>query len=160
MATLNDQVKLFIVQRLAMFDTLPQVIAAVKETFDLTVSPQQVHFYDPTVGQKPARKWIREFRRTRRRFQQRHFDIAIANKSVRLQRLDRIQLVVEKGKNYALAIAIIEQAAKEMGDAFTNRRELTGKDGAPVIPGSDPIDAMSPDELRAFLASMLTEGAK
>ncbi len=31
--------------------------------------------------------------------------------------------------NMVLAAQLLEQAAKEMGNAFTNRRELTGKDG-------------------------------
>jgi hypothetical protein len=34
--------------------------------------------------------------------------------------------------NMVLASSLLEQAAKEMGGAFTNRRELTGKDGGAV----------------------------
>ena len=38
--------------------------------------------------------------------------------------------------NMPLAAQLLEQAAKEMGNAFTNRHELTGKDGKdlPVAP--------------------------
>ena len=34
--------------------------------------------------------------------------------------------------NIALAAQLFEQAAKEAGDSYTNRRELTGKNGAPL----------------------------
>lgn len=40
----------------------------------------------------------------------------------------------ETMKNYALAAQIVEQAAKECGDAYTNRQKVehTGKDGGPI----------------------------
>lgn len=146
MAALSDAVKLFIVQRLAVFDTPTQVIAAVKETFELDVSKQQVYFYDPTVGVKPSKKLCAEFKRTRRRFLKRTSDIPIANKAVRLQRLNRLQLLLEDKKNYPLAAQLLEQAAKEMGDAFTNRRELTGKDGQALMPRA-PLDDLTNEQL-------------
>ncbi|WP_237143578.1 hypothetical protein [Phyllobacterium zundukense] len=34
--------------------------------------------------------------------------------------------------NMVLAANLLEQAAKEVGDAFTNRRALVGADGGPV----------------------------
>lgn len=147
MAAITEEVKLFMVQRLAMFDTLPQVVEAVKETFGVEVSRQQVHFYDPTIGKQPAKKWIKVFRKTRRLFLKRTSDIAIANKSVRLARLDRMQVATEGKKNFVLAAALLEQAAKEMGDAFTNRREITGKDGEPVLGKGDPLDELTTEEL-------------
>ncbi|MGV3707987.1 MAG: DUF2280 domain-containing protein [Gemmatimonas sp.] len=156
MAAVSEEVKLFIVQRLAVFDTQVQVIEAVKETFGIEVTRQQVYFYDPTVGKKPAQKWIREFRRTRRRFLKRIGDVPIANKAVRLQRLDRLQATAEKSKNLMLAKEILEQAAKEMGGAFTNRREITGKNGAPVIGQADPTDEMNDEELLAHAQSIVS----
>ena len=35
----------------------------------------------------------------------------------------------ERKGNYPLAAALNKQAAEEMGNAYTNRREVTGKDG-------------------------------
>lgn len=34
--------------------------------------------------------------------------------------------------NLVLAATLLEQAAKEMGNAYTNRRELTGPAGGPI----------------------------
>lgn len=42
MASLNNEIKAFIVQALACFDTPSQVAKAVKQEFDLDVSRQQV----------------------------------------------------------------------------------------------------------------------
>jgi hypothetical protein len=49
MAALKDEVKRFIVQSLACFDTPSQVAQAVKDTFGLEVSRQQCEFYDPEI---------------------------------------------------------------------------------------------------------------
>jgi hypothetical protein len=54
--------------------------------------------------------------------------------------------------NMALAAQLIEQAAKESGGAFTNRREMTGKDGAPLIPPKSAQD-MTDDELAAYIGA-------
>ena len=35
-------------------------------------------------------------------------------------------------ENFVLAAEILKQAAKEVGDVYTNRREKTGKDGGPI----------------------------
>ncbi len=74
------------------------------------------------------------FYSTRTRFQNEISDIPIANKAYRLRTLDRMATRTEGMKNFALTAQIIEQAAKECGDAYTNKQkvELTGKDGAPI----------------------------
>lgn len=48
MAALNGEVKAFIVQALACFDTPSQVAEQVKKEFGLEVSRQQVESHDPT----------------------------------------------------------------------------------------------------------------
>lgn len=73
-------------------------------------------------------KALRElFDETRERFKRETEDIAIANKSFRLRQLDRIARDTRSPK---LQMEAMEQAAKEVGDAFTNTQKLrhTGKD--------------------------------
>ncbi|SPJ22064.1 hypothetical protein PFCIP103579_3208 [Prolinoborus fasciculus] len=53
-------------------------------------------------------------------------DIPIASKYYRLK---QYQKQLEKTKNAKLALKILEQAAKDVGGQFTNRQEITGKDG-------------------------------
>jgi hypothetical protein len=50
--------------------------------------------------------------------------IGIAQKTVRLQRLEQLCLLALQRKNMKLAAELMEQAAKEMGEVFTNRREV------------------------------------
>lgn len=136
MATLKGEVKAFIVQSLACFDTPSVVVDSVKKEFGIAVSRQQVESHDPTKvnGRGLAQKWVDMFNATRERFQTELADIPIANKAFRLRALDRMASRTETMKNFALTAQLIEQAAKECGDAYTNRLkvESTGKDGAPI----------------------------
>ena len=74
------------------------------------------------------------FHATRERFLTETSDIPIANKSYRLRVLDRMATKTEGMKNFSLTAHLIEQAAKEVGDAYTNKLkvESTGKDGGPI----------------------------
>ncbi|MFT4271205.1 MAG: DUF2280 domain-containing protein [Pantoea sp.] len=136
MATLKGEVKAFIVQSLACFDTPSAVVDSVKKEFGIAVSRQQVESHDPTKvnGRGLAQKWVDMFNATRERFQTELSDIPIANKAYRLRALDRMATRTEGMKNFALTAQLIEQAAKECGDAFTNRQKVehTGKDGGAI----------------------------
>jgi hypothetical protein len=121
---LTDDVKLVVVQRLAMYDTPQQIADAVKEDFAIEVTRQAIHYYDPTHEPKPPEKWRDIFARTREEFLKSTADIPIANKSVRLRRLERMALAAERMKNYALAAVLHEQAAKEVGEVYTNKSKV------------------------------------
>ena len=53
-----------------------------------------------------------------------------------------------------LVAQLLEQAAKETGGAFTNRRELTGKGGGPI---ASQITTVTPEELQAAVRSVREE---
>ncbi len=134
-AGLPDDVRTFIVQALACWDTPSEVVKAVKETFDLTVSRQAVEAYDPTkragAALAPAHRAL--FDATRAAFLADAATIGIAHRAVRLRTLGRLADRAEAMGNLALAAEILEQAAKEVGNAFTNKREVAGDDkGGPV----------------------------
>lgn len=137
MAALTPEVKAFIVRALACFDTPTQVSTQVKQEFGLDVTIQQVSSYDPTkaIAKNLGQKWIDLFNLTREKFQNEIADIPIANKSYRLRMLDRMASRTEGMKNFALTAQLIEQAAKECGDAYTNRQKLEH---------SSPDGSMSP----------------
>ena len=69
---------------------------------------------------------------TRKAFLEGTSKIAISHRAVRLRALQRMAERAESMGNIALAAQLFEQAAKEAGDSYTNRRELTGKNGAPL----------------------------
>lgn len=124
MAALNNEVKGFIVQALACFDTPSQVAAAVREEFGLEVTRQQCEAQDPTkrAGRDLAKKWVTLFHDTRKRFREETAEIPIANRAYRLRAMNRFVERAESMKNIGLAMQILEQAAKEVGDVYVNRR--------------------------------------
>lgn len=134
MATLTDDVKRFIVQALACYDTPTQAAEAVSQEFGLKLERSQVALYDPTAvrGKNLSKKWRDLFDATRKQFLDEAASVPIAQQAFRLRSLNSLhQKAVGKG-NAVLAAQLLEQAAKEIGGAFTNRRELSGKDGGPI----------------------------
>ena len=132
MARITKKVKLFIVRMLAEFETPTSTSKAVKDIFNVEVSPQQCELYDPTkrMGQDLGQELREKFFEYRRIANQELEAIPIANKRYRLQLLQ--QLVEKYPDNPVLIPKWAEQAAKEMGGLFTNRQEVTGANGGPV----------------------------
>ena len=124
MAALTSEVKAFITQALACFDSPSEVAEAVKKEFGITVSRQQCETHDPTkrASKGLGKKWTDLFYETRASFKEGKQDIAIANRMYRLRVLGRIATKAEGMRNYALAMQALEQAAKETGDAYVNHR--------------------------------------
>ncbi|EMO3462840.1 TPA: DUF2280 domain-containing protein [Klebsiella michiganensis] len=136
MAALKPEIKAFIVQSVACFDTPSQVVESVLKEFGIQITRQQVEQNDPTKisGKGLAQKWVDLFNRTRDRFLNEISDIPIANKAYRLRVLQRMSTTAEGMKNLGMTAQLLEQAAKEVGDAYSNKQkvELTGKDGGPL----------------------------
>ena len=153
MAALKDEVKLAIVQALACFDTPSQVVDQVKQEFGLALARQQVAGYDPTKpsGKKLSKKLLEVFQATRQKFLDDVSTIPISNQSYRLRVLQRNLERADQRGNAAMVSTLLEQAAKELGGAFTNRRELTGKNGQPLAVATSNV---TPDELKEVVESV------
>lgn len=137
MATLKEPVKIYIVQALACRDTPQEVADMVKQEFGIQIERQQVAAYDPTKvrGKDLSKKFVDLFNETRKKFDEGLIDIPIANKHYRLK---QYQKHLEKhAKNTVLSMQILKQAAQDLGGQFTNRQELTGKNGEPLTGISD-----------------------
>jgi hypothetical protein len=150
MAVLKNEVKSFIVQALACFDTPSQVVESVKNEFGVVLSRQQVETHDPTKtsGKGLAVKWQTLFHDTRSRFREETAEIPIANRAFRLRALGRFVEKAEGMKNIALAMQVLEQAAKEVGDIYVNRNRKDEPDDEPAIPTRiqvDVVDARKPN---------------
>lgn len=150
MAALKNDVKAFIVQALACFDTPSQVAQAVKEEFGIEVSRQQCESHDPTkrAGSTLAKKWVTLFHDTRKRFREETAEIPIANRAYRLRALGRMAEKAEGMRNMGLAIQILEQAAKEVGDVYVNRQakvEASPEDVPPTRVEVEIVDARKRD---------------
>ncbi|EPJ5167381.1 DUF2280 domain-containing protein [Pseudomonas aeruginosa] len=156
MATLNSDVKAFIVQALACFDTPSQVSESVKKEFGIEVSRQQIESHDPNkvCSKGLAAKWRILFEDTRKRFREEIADIPIANRAYRLRALGRMAERAEGMRNMALAAQLYEQAAKESGGVYTNKHqhEVSGPNGAPVA-----VAALTREDYKQARREMLAE---
>jgi hypothetical protein len=135
MPKLSDNVKFFIVQGLACFDTPTQVSKAVKEEFGLEVPRPQIQLYDPTsiVGRALSKKYTEIFHSTRQQFLEEIGSIPIANQSFRLRALDQMyQRAIARG-NEMLAKEVLEQAAKEAAGFYAGKQGAGAPNDSPLL---------------------------
>lgn len=130
MAKLTEAVQRYVVQALACYDSPSQVSEAVKEDFGLDVPRQQIAQYDPTkaTSRGLAKKWRVLFEDTRKRFREQAAEIPIAQRAFRLRALERIAAKAERMRNLPLTLQVLEQAAKETGDAYVNKTRSEPKE--------------------------------
>jgi len=137
MAALSEPVKIFIVQALACRDTPQEVVTLVKQEYDIEVTRSQCQNYDPTKysGRNLSKKYVELFYETRKKFDEGLIDIPIGNKHFRLRQYDK--LLAKNSKNVVMSLNILKQAAQDLGGQFTNRQEITGKDGKDLMTVSE-----------------------
>lgn len=146
MPKLTDAARAFIVQELACFRTPSQVAAAVKDRFGVEISRQLVEHYDPAKNLTIAKKWRTLHEATRRQWSTDLAGIAVAHKRFRVVELYRIYRKALQMKHLVLAAQLLEQIAKEMGDAYTNRRIVEAGDPTKLLA---KLLGLSEAELRA-----------
>jgi hypothetical protein len=131
MAALKDEVKMFIVQQLACHDTPSQVAESVKDMFGLDVNRAQIQTYDPykSQGRNLSAKFKDIFDATRKAFLAGAAEIPIASKAFRLRALHRSYEFFVSKKNHIAANQVLEQAAKEVGEFYTNKIKLSDNNG-------------------------------
>lgn len=126
MAALKKEVKLYIIRSLAMHNTPTETVKMVNEDFGVKITRQQCERYDPTkrAGQDLSQEFKDEFFTTRKDFLEKPQNIPIANSAVRL--LHYQKLIEKNERNTTMSLKILEQAAKETGGVYTNRKEVAG----------------------------------
>lgn len=155
---LEDKHKRFIVAALACYDTPSQVAESFKEEFGHVITRMQVGEYNPTIGsgRKLGKEWRDLFHATRKAFLEDVSTIPIANQATRLRVLQRRLERAEKANNPMLVLQILEQAAKEIGGAYGDRRrvEVSGPGGGPIK--SENLHSVSDEELERIIAAART----
>lgn len=122
---------------LATFLSPTEVKAELRKDFRVDVSLRQIVYYDATSKNPDlAQTWIDLFTSTREHYLSDLEEIPISHRAIRLRRLERMEHKAEERGNYALAMQILEQVAKEMGGFYANRQKIehTGADGKPLRP--------------------------
>lgn len=124
MAALKNEVKAFIVQGLACYDTPSEVALAVKEEFGINVTKQQCEAYDPTkyVGRDLSTRWRVMFEDTRSRFRVEVTEIPIATRAFRLRQLSKNLAIAGKNRNVVMSNQVLELAAKEVGNMYVSQK--------------------------------------
>ena len=152
---LKDYHRAFIVRELACFASPQEASDALRDKFDIEITPQSAEHYDPNkaAGKVASSKWHELFALVREAFLD---DVAksvpFANKSVRVRELAQAAKTFKKQKNLMGMSRMLEMIAKETGGAFTNKHELTGAHGGPIryADVSDMTDEQIEAELRSY----------
>lgn len=159
---LTDAHKSFVVQRLACFDTPKEVAEALKEEFRVEVTPQAIEAYNParSAGKALAKRWRDMFEAARKDFlANAQSYVPIANKTVRLREMQKAFLAHKGRGNWVGALQVLEQVAKEVGEAFTNQRQITGKDGGPLqVEHSDMTDEQLTARMVQLMSAAMADG--
>ena len=136
MPTLTDEIRTFIVKSLACFDTPSRVVEAVRKNFGIELTRQHVYAYDPKSSQRLAPRWRQIHAATRQAFLSEVAEVGIAQKTVRLAMLDRMVHESMADNRFTRAAGFLQQAAKEVGGMYENRRpvvlQLSGEHQPPL----------------------------
>ena len=131
---LSAELQTFVVQSLACFDSPTEIAAVLKQDQSIEITPQGIESYDPTkkAGARLSNKWTELFNATRETFLKDTALVGISHRAVRLRALNRMAQRAEQSGDMSMTAQLLEQAAKEVGDAYTNRRQLTGPNNGPI----------------------------
>jgi hypothetical protein len=125
MPTLTNEQKALVVSAFARLEGVAEVCRLFKEQYGAEITKSHALSYNPgRAHYRSSPKWHDLFDRERKSFLNNVSSIGIANKAFRIQQLHKLCAIAMKRNNIKLAAEILEQAAKEMGEVFTNRREV------------------------------------
>jgi hypothetical protein len=161
---LPEAVRHFIIDRLAVYDPPSTVVAELRKHHKIDLSRQTIEAYDPTKkqGGHLAAKLRERFYQTRKAFEADTASIPIANRSVRLRALDRMERRFEEMGNLLAAAQLLEQAAKEVGGVYVGRggAVATPEPEGPRVPQDLPADHLAEISARFDKGLAVIQGGK
>lgn len=151
MAELSDEHKLEIVSLLACYRESQQIVDHFREEYEIELTLKQVGSYDPTRSYFEAGdKWRDIFDAKRAAYLQEVASVPIANQGFRLQILnDELKRAIKDKKS---PLAILEQAAKEVGGVLTNMRDVRIDDNR-----RQRVAEMTAEDRKAVLAGVIAD---
>jgi hypothetical protein len=151
MAELTTEQKHSIIVLLAHFRSPTEIAAHARQELGVELSVQQIVKYDPTrAGYEAGEKWRPIFEAARESFLGDVLKVPLAHAAYRLNLLQEGVEAARKARNWKLVAELLTHAAKEVGGAFTNERQLRVTDG---LSARD----MSPEERRELLTSRILD---
>ena len=149
MAELSDDQKLEITMALAAFARPSEVKVMLREEHGIEVELTQIVRYNATKACFEGGDRLREvFLAARQAYLSEVATIPIAQQAYRLNELQRLFDKSVSSGNRNQAMAILKQAAEEVGGAFSNVRNLNV---------TKDLNALTPEERRAQLATLIDE---
>lgn len=158
MARLKKVEKVFIVRSLAQFMTPTEVVVAIKENFNIDVSPQQVEVYDPTktAGADLSQEFVDLFHEARKKYiEQPIYNIEGANDIVQLRVLST--LFIKKQNNTRDAIKLSDQMQKIVKGYYEKKFEITGADGGPIQNENTVVVTATDEQIRQAINELESE---
>ena len=146
---LPDEARIYIVRALACRERPASILAQVLEQFDVTMHRSNLANYDPRFNTKLDPELKSLYERTAREFWS-DKEFASFNSLQHRQRL-REELYEDSGNNRPLKLQILTESAKDEGGLYSNRRELTGAEGAPLV-NVQNISTASAEDILKILA--------
>lgn len=127
--------KEFIIDWLASGHSPKVIIKAFTEEFGIPLTHGHVYTYDPThtfAQQRLSEELLERYHRVREKTLQRAGEIPIAGTVFQFRALQK-QYEENEESDPEVALRALEMAMKLTGGLYSNRRELTGKDGGPLV---------------------------
>jgi hypothetical protein len=156
---LTNEQRAFLVREAACYVTPKVAAEAFFAKFDRRINAQTAEGYDPTKnqGRKLKPKWITLFETCREAFlKDAAAEVPESQKSVRLRMLAGAARAMEASRNYLGMAEVLKQIAQEMGNAYTNRREYTGKDGGAMK--FEDVSGMTLEQIDDEIAQIVAKG--
>ena len=152
---LRDYHRTFLVREFACFATPMEAADALKEKYDIEITPQGAQHYQPdsSSGRTLSKKWVELFGVARTAFlEDVETRVPEAYKAVRIHELAKASRKFKKNGNYMAMADMFERIAKEVGNVHTNRREFTGKDRGPIQVSA--VSEMTDEQIDAELTRL------
>lgn len=164
---LTDEHKAFLVTRYASYGRGHEIINEFEQEFGFRPMADVVRKYnlagvrdEADAKKRGMFRWMPLWKKAREEFEASVGDIPIANAVYRVKKLDEMFDAAFQKKNYKTAAQLLEQAAKETGGMFTNRREVTGKVDVSIEEVPDEIkNASLAERLRAEVLAAVNAAA-
>jgi hypothetical protein len=157
MPKLTQEQQRFIVEHLAQYHSPQEVADLVQEEFGIVLPRSHVRAYNPEQVPTVAAKWRAIFVAARAAFLKAVEASPIAHRPFRLRELESLYRRAKARGADALAASFLKQAAEEVCDVFTNRRDLAVSGSHFIDPDHLGVgqDALTPEQAEARWALMI-----
>lgn len=156
---MEEKHRAWLVVRWACYGRTSEILAEFAVEFGFQVPSNRARNYDLSgirtkdeAKKRGVAKWFDLFAQSRAEFEASIGDIPIASAAYRIKKLDEMFEQALEKRNFRSAAALLEQAAKETGGMFSNRRIMNA-----TVEVTDNRDETPIDVQRSALAQIVMD---